>query len=608
MAFEPQRKSGQLNREFLSSLTERLDGPAFLGKYLKLNLRGDRHYGVCPFHQDSKPSLLVRRDGSFYCFGCHKKGSVFNFVMELRSATFPEAVTEVAQYLGVPMPARSERAGPSKEQQELYDLLEKSAVFFQQQLTSAPQNAPVHQYLQQRQIDQASIQKYRIGFAPKDWRGLKQYFQGTNEQLLIDADVLVRQTDNPDNAYDRYRNRLMFPIRNRQGNVVGFGGRVLDDNDNPKYLNTKQTRVFHKSRELYGLYELLAETKRPSRLLLVEGYTDVVGLSQHGIPYAVAALGTASNDSHFKTMFWFTNEVVCCFDGDDAGRTAAQRALDSALPALTPDKSISFLFLPEGEDPDSFVRAHGKEAFEQLIDDAPHAADYFVKTLVESKDRSFKTIQEKTTFIDQAKALIKKVNNPTMREVLAHEVAKQFPDDVDLETLLRSSTTEDYDEPPLDDFPLPTEEDYPHEIDVQPEIDHIDQSAQFVQEITTRRRLSHLLSAPNIWPLLAEQKNLFERLVDVVPNDPLTRIWMAINQYQFTDVNALISSFQDDVWFTRLLLDIHNETVAEAMTDTSTSLQQFTDSIESLLTARKAQIERRAQLDELSKSLQKQSN
>lgn len=605
MAFEPQRKPGPLNREFLSTLTERLDGPAFIGKYLKLLLRGDRHYAVCPFHQDSKPSLLVRRDGSYYCFGCHKKGSVFNFLMEHSSTTFPEAVSEVAQYVGVPMPARSGQSGPTQEQQTLYDLLERSAAFFQQQLASANQNTQVKQYLQHRQIDEASIQKYRIGFAPNDWRRLKQHFQGTDEQLLINADVLVRQREQQDNVYDRYRNRLMFPIRNRQGNVVGFGGRVLDENDNPKYLNTKQTSVFHKSRELYGLFELLAESKRPSRILLVEGYTDVVGLSQHGVSYAVAALGTASNDSHFRTMFWFTDEVVCCFDGDDAGRTAAQRALDSALPALTADKSVSFLFLPAGEDPDSFIRTHGKAAFEQLVDEAPHAADYVVTTLVDDKETALETVEEKSNFIDRAKALISKIKNSTMQQVLAHEIAKKFPDEVSFEVLLSSSASAEDEPPPFDDFPPPAEEDYPFEMDAQIEENP---SRLHIHEITTRRRLSHLLSAPNIWPLLKDQNQLFERLVDIEPNDPLTRIWMAINQHQFKEVNALIAFFQDDEWFTRLLLDIHNETVAAAMIDTPTALRQFTDSVESLLTAKMAQIEQKAQLSKLSEPLQNQTN
>ena len=201
-------------------------------------------------------------------------------------------------------------------------------------------------------------------------------------------------------------------------------------------MNTKQTKVFSKSRELYGLFEALNVARRPRRLLLVEGYMDVVALSQHGIPYAVAALGTASNDVHFRTMFWFTNEVICCFDGDDAGRTAARRALESALAALTDDKTVKFMFLPEGEDPDSFVQTHGANAFEGLIDNAQHVADYFVDSLLETKDRTFASIEQKARFVDRAKALIQGIKHDSFRAILAQEIARCFPDDVNMEQLL----------------------------------------------------------------------------------------------------------------------------------------------------------------------------
>ena len=582
---------GQFGPDFIKDLTSRIDGPAFLSRFLKVERVGDRHRALCPFHKDSKPSLYIRDDGSFHCFGCQKHGSVFNFMMEHNGVSFPDAVKEVAQFLGVPVPERRGGNQISEEQRALFGVLEKSTLFFRRQLAQAGSHSPVKRYLESRGIDQAAVDRFQIGYAPNSWTSLKDHFSDTQEQLLVDADVLVRNVDR-NSVYDRYRDRLVFPIRNRQGNVVGFGGRVLDEKVEPKYLNTKQTKVFSKSRELYGLFEALDVRRRPERLLLVEGYMDVVALAQHGIPYAVAALGTASNESHFRTMFWFTNEVICCFDGDEAGRTAAKRALESALAALTDEKTVKFMFLPEGHDPDSFVRSKGKSAFEDSISNAQHVADYFVDTLLETKDRTFANIEQKARFVDRAKSLIQGIKHDSFRAILAQEVARCFPDDVNMDQLLTPTLVGS--EPSA---PVPFDGDFGEE---EPE-DVVDNnlSERYYYEINTRRRVSQLLCAPVIWASLKDHQALLHQLNDMAENDPLARVWRSIDHHGFTNIDGLISSFQDDVWFARYLDDIYDPSNANAMTDPQETLEQFIDGVQTFLTAKTRDVERKAQLDRL---------
>lgn len=589
MADSPSTRFGHFGREFLKDLTNRIDGPTFLNRFLKIEKSGDRYRALCPFHKDSKPSLYIRDDGSFHCFGCHKHGSVFNFLMEQNGVSFQDAVKEVAQFLGVPIPERRGSGGLTKEQLALLDVLEKSASFFSHQLQNAASNTVIKQYLNSRGIDQAAIEKYQIGFAPNSWSSLKDHFVGTDEQTLINADVLVNNQDK-NTVYDRYRNRLMFPIRNRQGNVVGFGGRTLDDDVEPKYLNTKQTKVFFKGRELYGLFEALNVQRRPKRLLLVEGYMDVVALSQHGLPYAVAALGTASNDEHFRSMFWFTNEVICCFDGDDAGRTAARRALESALAALTDEKSVKFMFLPEGEDPDSFVRANGSTAFEDYISNAHHVADYFVDSVLQSKDRTFASLEQKARFVDRAKSLIRGIKHDSFRAILAQEVAQCFPDDVNMEQLLTPVPHAEYEPaiPPSVDEYIPEWPDTESESGSSP-----GQSDRLYHEITTRLRVSQLLCAHRIWRSLNTHRELLNRLIEVANDHPMTRLWTAIDRYGFTEVSGLIASFQGDDWFVRYLNEVYDASNDQAMAEPEETLEQFVDGVESFITSREKQVERK---------------
>ena len=591
MADQPTQQRGRFDRAFLAQLTQRIDGPSFLNRFVKVERSGDRFRALCPFHNDSKPSMYIRDDGSFYCFGCQKKGSVFNFLMELNGLRFTEAVQEVAQFLSVPLPARGSDRGQSEEHIALLKVLEQSAQFFQTQLERAADDSPIKQYLAQRELDHPVINKFQIGFAPDAWDSLKSQFSDAETPRLIAGDVLIKNVER-ETVYDRFRNRLMFPIRNRQGNVVGFGARALSEDVEPKYLNTKQTAVFSKSRELYGLFEALQVQRRPERLLLVEGYMDVVALTQHDMPYAVAALGTASNAEHFKTMFWFTNEVVCCFDGDDAGRTAASRALEAALGALSEEKSVKFIFLPDGEDPDSFVRTHGKDAFEDLINNAQHVAEYFVDTVLTSGERAFATIEDKVKFIEHTKRLVRSIQHESYRAVLARQVADCFPDDLDLEQLLTLSPPSSEPPPP----PPPIPEDI-EPFDTGPPLKR---SIVNLHEVRTRRYVSMLLCAPNMWEELHEHRALLHRLIDVAEDHPMTRIWVAIEHHGFTDVNGLIASFQDDEQFASYLAHQYDPRNANAMSDVNEALAQFINGVETFITTEQKDVERKTQLELLS--------
>ena len=592
MAESQETYSGRFTREYLNELTQRLDGPTFLRQYVNLQKAGERYRAICPFHKDSKPSFYVRSDGSFHCFGCGKSGSVFNFLMEKNALRFPEAVTEVARYLGIPLPAGPTRRGPTKEQQELFDVLEASSDLFVQQLRNEQQESLIKRYVAERGLDRSSLTKYRIGYAPDGWTNLKDQLNHLDEKLLIKADLLVERSEK-NSVYDRFRNRLMFPIRNRQGNVVGFGGRTLGDDD-AKYINSRQTPVFEKNRELYGLFEALQIERRPKRLLLVEGYMDVVGLSQFGIDYAVAVLGTSPNPNHFRTMFWYTDEVVVCFDGDEAGRSAASRALDNTLQHLSSEHSIRFMFLPEGEDPDSVIRADGKESFEKLIDESQHVADYFVSQLLDQSGHDLESIEAKARYVDRAINLVKTVKQDSMRLILAHQVSKAFPDEVNIDELVSPEQPMGYDDgyvpPPLD----PTIDNY------EPESNETDSTSHvLLNQLKVRHCVAGLLCSPQIWSELNSEKRLLENLLKLDPDHPVTRIWLAIRTHGLSSPSAVIASFQDDVIFARYLQSVYSEADGLVSSSQEDTYSQFVDMVQDILTTRKSKVEILTHLNEL---------
>lgn len=593
MADTKEQYSGRFSREFLNDLTQRLDGPTFIRQFVNIKQAGDRFLGLCPFHKDSKPSFYVRQDGSFHCFGCGKNGSVFSFLMEKNLLRFPEAVAEVANYLGVALPKSRSRPALTQEQKDLFDTLEKAAEIFESQLKNSTPNSPISQYIAERGLDQASLDKFRVGFAQDGWTGLKDRLGSVGEELLIKADLLVKNRQK-NSVYDRFRNRLTFPIRNRQGNVVGFGGRALGDTD-PKYLNSSQTPVFEKNRELYGLFEALQVNRRPKRLLLVEGYMDVIALSQFGIDYAVAVLGTSPNPNHFRTMFWFTDEVVVCFDGDAAGRTAANRALNNTLEHLSSEHAIRFMFLPEDEDPDSLVRKQGPKAFEQLIDQSQYVADYFVDYLLSDKQETLKSIESKAKFINQAVSLIRKVKQESMRLVLVHQVEQAFSGEILIGDLVKQRIESHID----DRYPPPPPPETAYE-DVGEREDSPDSRPHFfLNELAVRARVGGLLCSPHIWSEIAIERELLVQLHQYEPEHPLTRVWSAIDSHTLSTPASVIAFFQDDDEFAQYLQSVYNEGSALGSASAEDGLQQFVNSVRSLLTSRKSVVERVTHIERL---------
>ncbi len=371
--------------EFIEELLARTDIVEVIEARVQLKKSGQNYSGLCPFHQEKSPSFSVSQDKQFYyCFGCQASGSALKFLMEYDRLDFISAVEYLAGRLGmeVPRDRRGDDGGASAKRKSLYDILEQSSVFFREQLRSHSSKDRAVQYLKGRGVTGEIARDYAIGYAPPGWDNLMKKLAVSNadRQLLIDAGML---TDNPEESktYDRFRDRVMFPIRDLRGRTIAFGGRVLDDEAKPKYLNSPESPVFHKSKELYGLYEARRRVRSLKKMVVVEGYMDVVALAQYGIGYAVATLGTATSTDHLERLFRIVPTVVFCFDGDEAGRNAAWKALRAAIPAMTDGCSARFLFLPDGEDPDTFVRQNGKEAFEAAIDESLGFSEFFFQSL-----------------------------------------------------------------------------------------------------------------------------------------------------------------------------------------------------------------------------------
>jgi DNA primase len=375
---------GRIPQRFIDDLLDRIDIIEVIDSRVKLRKAGRNFTACCPFHEEKTPSFSVNQDKQFYyCFGCGAGGNALGFIMDYERMEFPEAVDSLASLAGMEVP-REESSPQQLEQsarkKDIYSLLEQAASFYQRQLREHSNAKEAKDYLKNRGLSGEIAQRFGIGYAPPGWDNLLKELgsQQESQELLIESGMLISKEDGK--LYDRFRHRIIFPIKDNRGRIIAFGGRVLGD-DKPKYLNSPETSIFSKSRELYGLYEARKANSHMSRLLIVEGYMDVVALAQHNIPYAAATLGTATNQQHMEKVFRHTDELVFCFDGDEAGRKAAQRALENALPTMQDGRQIRFLFLPEGEDPDSLVRQVGAEQFSALIDNATPLSEFLFDSL-----------------------------------------------------------------------------------------------------------------------------------------------------------------------------------------------------------------------------------
>ncbi len=365
----------RIPQSFLDNLLDRIDIVEVIDRRVKLKKTGKNYSARCPFHDERTPSFSVNPDKQFYyCFGCGAGGNALTFLMEYENVDFPEAVESLASSTGMEVPREQDTGGPSRAKQEesnkaLYALMESVSKFYQQQLRQHAQAQRVVNYLKGRGLSGQIAKQFDLGYAPPGWDNLLTALgnDDAQQQLLLDSGMLVKNEQG--RLYDRFRDRVVFPIRDRRGRVIAFGGRVLGD-DKPKYLNSPETPIFHKGRELYGLYEARQHNRHLERIVVVEGYMDVIALAQHGISYATATLGTATSQTHLERIFRLCPEVVFCFDGDDAGRKAAFRAMESTLPTLEDGRAARFLFLAEGQDPDDTVRAKGSDYFQALLSQA----------------------------------------------------------------------------------------------------------------------------------------------------------------------------------------------------------------------------------------------
>jgi DNA primase len=403
---------------FIQDLLHRVDIVEVVDRYVKLKRAGANYVACCPFHSEKSPSFTVSPSKQFYhCFGCGAHGTAIGFMMEYGGSGFVDAVKDLAQSVGMKVPEeeRSEHSQRKAEASEdLYAILLNAARFYAKSLKDAPRAIA---YLKSRGLSGEIARRFGIGYAPEGWQGLAAAFEDYSAKTLVAAG-LVKQ--NEGKRYDLFRDRIMFPIVDVRGNVIGFGGRVLDTGE-PKYLNSPETPVFEKGRELYGLYQARRAIRDAGRVLVVEGYMDVVALAQHDVSYAVATLGTATTGLHVQKLFRQADEVVFAFDGDTAGRRAAWRALENSLPELTDGKQVRFLFLPQGEDPDSYVRSHGKEGLEALIERAVPLSRYFLDELSGHVDLS--SAEGRASLVHSAKPLVAKLQKTAFRAQIVRELA-----------------------------------------------------------------------------------------------------------------------------------------------------------------------------------------
>jgi DNA primase len=404
---------------FIQDLLHRVDIVDVVDRYMRLKRAGANYVACCPFHSEKTPSFTVSQTKQFYhCFGCGAHGTAIGFVMEYSGIGFVDAVKELAQSVGMSVPEeRSEQSQRrAEESEDLHAVLLAAARFYRTSLKTAPRAID---YLKRRGLSGDIAKRFGVGYAPENWQNLEAVFPDYNAKALAAAG-LVKQ--NEGRRYDLFRDRIMFPIVDVRGNVIGFGGRVLDSGE-PKYLNSPETSVFEKGRELYGLYQARRAIRDAGRVLVVEGYMDVVALAQHGVQYAVATLGTATTASHVQKLLRQSDEVVFCFDGDAAGRRAAWRALEVSLAELADGKQVRFLFLPQGEDPDSYVRSHGKEAFEGLLEAATPLSHFLLDELTSRVN--VHTPEGCAKLLQDAKPLLKQVTAPLLSLLLRKSVAER---------------------------------------------------------------------------------------------------------------------------------------------------------------------------------------
>ena len=414
--------AGRIPRNFIDDLLNRVDIVEVIDSRVPLKKKGREYWACCPFHGEKSPSFSVSSGKQFYhCFGCQKSGNAVGFLMDYDHMEFVEAIESLAQSLGLDVPYEqgSAPAKPAVGLEAMYQVMEQSSQSFEAQLKQTP---AAIDYLKNRGISGQTAKTFAIGYAPPGWNNLSG-----DEKLLVDTGMLVKKEDGK--QYDRFRHRLMFPIRDRRGRTIAFGGRVINPEDNPKYLNSPESPLFHKSDEIYGLYEMKKAVTNIDRIYITEGYMDVVALAEHGVATSVATLGTAINNRQIESLFRVCKNLVFCFDGDAAGKKAAWRSLEQCLASLKEGRLARFLFLPEGQDPDSFINEFGQEAFNQQVVLASTLTEYLFETLL--AECNIGTLEGRAQFLDRLRPYFTQIPLQSLKDQILAEVEHRLGQKID---------------------------------------------------------------------------------------------------------------------------------------------------------------------------------
>jgi DNA primase len=496
--------AGRIPQAFIDDLLDRVDIVDVIDRRVKLKKTGKNYSARCPFHDEKSPSFSVNPEKQFYyCFGCGAGGNALGFVMDYENIDFPQAVENLAGSVGLEVPREQSRgqsaassAGSESPNKPLYELMERSAGFYKDALKQHADRHKAIDYLKNRGLTGVIARDFGLGFAPPGWDNLLSFLGDSEEtkNTAITAGMLVK--NDAGRVYDRFRDRIVFPIRDRRGRVIAFGGRVLGD-DKPKYLNSPESPIFHKGRELYGLYEARRANRKLERIIVVEGYMDVIALAQAGISYAVATLGTATSTEHLERIFRVVPEVVFCFDGDEAGRKAAERALHNTLPTMNDGRQARFLFLREGEDPDSMVRKEGTQAFLDLVQAALPLEEFLFQTQAEGLDVG--TMEGRASLSKRALPLIRQLPEGVFRELMFQALAQRTG--LELASLMRLEVPPPA--PPSIELP-PDENSYFDSGNEPPPLDEGDWAGMDVDSQPSPRQRSPLSEPPRAHATLTQ--------------------------------------------------------------------------------------------------------
>lgn len=417
--------AGRIPQSFIDELLNRIDVVDVIDARVPLKKAGSNYKACCPFHTEKSPSFTVSQTKQFYhCFGCGAHGTAISFLMEYEHLSFVDAIEDLAQQAGLEVEREQGSAPTAPREENLYEVMLRAHDFYKQQLRSHSQAEQAVAYLKERGMSGEIAAEFGVGYAPPGWDSLIKVMGKDAKSLeQLNRAGLVVEKDNNQGYYDRFRERIMIPITDRRGRVIAFGGRILDGEEShgPKYLNSPETPIFHKGRELYGLYECRKSIRNPEKILVVEGYMDVLALAQFGIRYAVATLGTATTKEHLETLFRVVPRIIFCFDGDRAGREAAWRALENALPNMHEGREAGFLFLPDGEDPDSMVRSEGQAAFEARIEQAMPLSKFLLEHFSQQVDL---TIPDgRARLVKLVKPFLQKIPDKVFRHMMFNQLA-----------------------------------------------------------------------------------------------------------------------------------------------------------------------------------------